>query len=534
MEVSLEQNRVLDQNLDQNRTLDRVLDASWEQNRVLDRDPEQNRVLDQNLEQNQSLDRVLDQNLEQNRALDASWEQNRVLDRSLEQNRVPDRSLEQNRVPDRALEQNRVPDRSLEQNRVPDRALEQNRALEAHSRLLLAQLNGQREFGFLCDCTVAIGNVYFKAHRAVLAAFSNYFKMIFIHQSSECIKIQPADIQPDVFSYLLHIMYTGQRPPQALEAARLQEGIRFLHAPHLGRPPPSPAPPASRPRPPAPRPRPPASRLRPPAPGRPADVQPVRDPDLLPAGQQSGAWWAEPRRAPLLAPPPPPPGAVCSVASGGDPDLSIKQERPEEDGEEGAGLTAYGLRSSPEGLREHLVGHAPLAAIGHAPLAAIGHAPLAAIGHAPRPGGGCLEEALRQSQALAAQLAAELRRSRGDGVSPAPFGGGGVSPAPFGVGGELLAARKRRVACAVCGLRCAHKSQLQQHMYAHTGRRHGRHGGGGARGQGGGARGEGGGANGGEGGGAQEANRDAQDNGSSCYSLDSEGSQGSADGAPLE
>lgn len=54
-----------------------------------------------------------------------------------------------------------------------------------HSVLLLQQLNMQREFGFLCDCTVAIGDVYFKAHRAVLAAFSNYFKMIFIHQTRQ-------------------------------------------------------------------------------------------------------------------------------------------------------------------------------------------------------------------------------------------------------------------------------------------------------------------------------------------------------------
>uniref|UniRef100_A0A3B4BBR7 BTB domain-containing protein n=1 Tax=Periophthalmus magnuspinnatus TaxID=409849 RepID=A0A3B4BBR7_9GOBI len=96
--------------------------------------------------------------------------------------------------------------------------------------LLLQQLNVQREFGFLCDCTVAIGNVFFKAHRAVLAAFSNYFKMIFIHQSSECIKIQPSDIQPDVFSYLLHVMYTGMSPKQSVDQARLQDGIRFLHA----------------------------------------------------------------------------------------------------------------------------------------------------------------------------------------------------------------------------------------------------------------------------------------------------------------
>ncbi|XP_048341729.1 zinc finger and BTB domain-containing protein 25 [Sphaerodactylus townsendi] len=102
-----------------------------------------------------------------------------------------------------------------------------------HSLILLQQLNMQREFGFLCDCTVAIGDVYFKAHRAVLAAFSNYFKMIFIHQTSECIKIQPADIQPDIFSYLLHIMYTGKGPKQTVNHTRLEEGIRFLHADYL-------------------------------------------------------------------------------------------------------------------------------------------------------------------------------------------------------------------------------------------------------------------------------------------------------------
>ncbi|XP_053331322.1 zinc finger and BTB domain-containing protein 25 [Spea bombifrons] len=100
----------------------------------------------------------------------------------------------------------------------------------SHSLALLQQLNLQREFGFLCDCTVAIGDVYFKAHRAVLAAFSSYFKMIFIHQSSECIKIQPTDIQPDVFSYLLHVMYTGKTPKQMVDQFRLEEGVRFLHA----------------------------------------------------------------------------------------------------------------------------------------------------------------------------------------------------------------------------------------------------------------------------------------------------------------
>ncbi|XP_023692721.1 zinc finger and BTB domain-containing protein 2-like [Paramormyrops kingsleyae] len=102
--------------------------------------------------------------------------------------------------------------------------------LANHGLVLLQQLNAQREFGFLCDCTVAIGDVFFKAHKAVLAAFSNYFRMLFIHQDSDCVRLKPADIQPDIFSYLLNLMYTGKLAPQLIDPARLEQGVKFLHA----------------------------------------------------------------------------------------------------------------------------------------------------------------------------------------------------------------------------------------------------------------------------------------------------------------
>ncbi|XP_019953237.1 zinc finger and BTB domain-containing protein 2b [Paralichthys olivaceus] len=102
--------------------------------------------------------------------------------------------------------------------------------LANHGLILLQQLNAQREFGFLCDCTVAIGDVFFKAHKAVLAAFSNYFRMLFIHQDSDCVRLKAADIQPDIFSYLLNLMYTGKLAPQLIDPARLEQGVRFLHA----------------------------------------------------------------------------------------------------------------------------------------------------------------------------------------------------------------------------------------------------------------------------------------------------------------
>ncbi|XP_028296145.1 zinc finger and BTB domain-containing protein 2-like, partial [Gouania willdenowi] len=102
--------------------------------------------------------------------------------------------------------------------------------LANHGLILLQQLNAQREFGFLCDCTVAIGDVFFKAHKAVLAAFSNYFRMLFIHQDSDCVRLKAADIQPDIFSYLLNLMYTGKLAPQLIDPTRLEQGVRFLHA----------------------------------------------------------------------------------------------------------------------------------------------------------------------------------------------------------------------------------------------------------------------------------------------------------------
>ncbi|XP_063067671.1 zinc finger and BTB domain-containing protein 2-like [Engraulis encrasicolus] len=97
-----------------------------------------------------------------------------------------------------------------------------------HALLLLQQLNSQREFGFLCDVTIAIGDVLFRAHKAVLAAFSDYFKTLFTHQNSECVRLQVCDVQPDVFSALLNLMYTG-RLSADVDPSGLSLAVHFLH-----------------------------------------------------------------------------------------------------------------------------------------------------------------------------------------------------------------------------------------------------------------------------------------------------------------
>lgn len=410
------------------------------------------------------------------------------------------------------------------------------------------------------------------------------FSCVCVH--SECIKIQPTDIQPDVFSYLLHIMYTGMCPKQPVDQSRLQDGIKFLHAYQLCRKPGEGAADT-------------ASDVV-----RMSNLYGIQISSQLANKDTPGAAKSTTvsRGAPedgrtsgrggrsssqlslavgLEGVPSDHQAAglrnVCSVASGDDSDIStrIKQERlEEEEGEDGEGEEGHGAGSpspaqgsspsqgllfkdrplvllcprcgercsSPEGLREHLFTHALDPARLMDGLSQSGELD-AGVEEGP-PGAqeqldaGCLEEALRQSQALANQLAAELRRSRGGGGV-----GGGSSPAP-----AVLHSRKRKIACAVCSLRFSHKSQLQEHMYTHTGKpsRYHRYNrlcsqlfqasahfceGTGEPAGGGGA---GGGASTGVSTLSEEPNRDTQDNGSSCYSLDSEISQESVEGVPVE
>lgn len=51
-----------------------------------------------------------------------------------------------------------------------------------HSGKVLEQLNRQRKEGLLCDCTFVVDGIDFKAHKAVLAACSAYFRTLFLDQ----------------------------------------------------------------------------------------------------------------------------------------------------------------------------------------------------------------------------------------------------------------------------------------------------------------------------------------------------------------
>lgn len=85
-----------------------------------------------------------------------------------------------------------------------------------------------------------MGLVSFASERALLVFPSGFMESLShcrrpltacsLVSSSECAFEALSDIQPDIFSYLLHLMYTGKMAPQLIDPVRLEQGIKFLHA----------------------------------------------------------------------------------------------------------------------------------------------------------------------------------------------------------------------------------------------------------------------------------------------------------------
>uniref|UniRef100_A0A8C5KT26 Myoneurin n=1 Tax=Jaculus jaculus TaxID=51337 RepID=A0A8C5KT26_JACJA len=78
-----------------------------------------------------------------------------------------------------------------------------------HSEHLRERLNKHWEAGFLCDCTIVIGEFQFKAHRNVLTSFSEYFGAIYRSTSENNVFLDRSQVKADGFQKLLEFIYTG-------------------------------------------------------------------------------------------------------------------------------------------------------------------------------------------------------------------------------------------------------------------------------------------------------------------------------------
>ncbi|NXS55470.1 ZBT24 protein, partial [Brachypteracias leptosomus] len=81
---------------------------------------------------------------------------------------------------------------------------------KAHKDTILANFEEQRKKDFLCDITLIVENVQFRAHKALLAASSEYFSMMFVDEGEIGQSIYMLEgMVADIFGALLEFIYTG-------------------------------------------------------------------------------------------------------------------------------------------------------------------------------------------------------------------------------------------------------------------------------------------------------------------------------------
>uniref|UniRef100_H0XDF2 Zinc finger and BTB domain-containing protein 24 n=1 Tax=Otolemur garnettii TaxID=30611 RepID=H0XDF2_OTOGA len=100
---------------------------------------------------------------------------------------------------------------------------------DSHSNTVLASFEDQRKKGFLCDITLIVENVHFRAHKALLAASSEYFSMMFAEEGEIGQSIYMLEgMVADTFGILLEFIYTGYLHTSEKSTEQILATAQFL------------------------------------------------------------------------------------------------------------------------------------------------------------------------------------------------------------------------------------------------------------------------------------------------------------------
>ncbi|XP_024155297.1 nucleus accumbens-associated protein 2 [Oryzias melastigma] len=97
---------------------------------------------------------------------------------------------------------------------------------------VLGSLNEQRLLGNYCDVSIVVKGQAFKAHRAVLAASSLYFRDLFSSSSKTQFEL-PSSVTPACFEQILTFCYTGKLTMAASEQLVVMYTAGYLQIQHI-------------------------------------------------------------------------------------------------------------------------------------------------------------------------------------------------------------------------------------------------------------------------------------------------------------
>uniref|UniRef100_A0A4W4G5L2 Nucleus accumbens-associated protein 2 n=1 Tax=Electrophorus electricus TaxID=8005 RepID=A0A4W4G5L2_ELEEL len=97
---------------------------------------------------------------------------------------------------------------------------------------VLGSLNEQRLMGQYCDVSILVKGQAFKAHRAVLAASSLYFRDLFSTSSKTQFEL-PSSVTPACFQQILSFCYTGKLTMAASEQLVVMYTAGYLQIQHI-------------------------------------------------------------------------------------------------------------------------------------------------------------------------------------------------------------------------------------------------------------------------------------------------------------